>query len=96
MTSSRNTPADRASVVAPDSPVVVIGAGQVPQALGEQAAGEARGAVGDLVERPASDEDVAQDDDRPALGEELRCPSDRAILPVVAHIRSLSLADGLG
>jgi hypothetical protein len=48
------------------------GALEASQPLQEQAARRAGGTVGDLVERPASqDDDVAQDDDRPALGEEL-------------------------
>jgi hypothetical protein len=42
------------------------------QAFREQATRESRRAVGDLVERPASeDDDVAEDDDRPSLGEYL-------------------------
>ena len=43
------------------------------------------GAGGDLVEGLTADEDVAEDDDRPALAQELRRPSDRAVLPVGPH-----------
>ena len=44
---------------------------QLPQPLGEQAARQARGAVGDLVEGSATqDDDVAQDNDGPALGKQ--------------------------
>ena len=44
---------------------------QLPQPLGEQPAREAGGTLGDLVEGLAADEDVAKDDDRPALTQEL-------------------------
>ena len=65
------------------------GALELPQPLGEQPAREAGGAVGDLVEGLTADEDIAKDDDRPALSQELGRPRDGAVLPVGPHLGSL-------
>ena len=70
------------------------GALQFPQPLGEQPTGQARGTVGDLVEGLAADQDVAKDDHRPALAQELRRPGDGAVLPVGPHTYSLPLRYG--
>ena len=58
---------------------------QLAQAPGQQRPRQPGRAGGDLVEGPAAEQQVAQDDRRPALGEDLRPPRDRAELAVVAH-----------
>jgi membrane protease YdiL (CAAX protease family) len=69
------------------------GALQFPQPFREQTTGKARCAVGDLVEGAATEQDVAQDDDGPALGQQVGCPSDRTVLPVGAHADSVPPVD---
>jgi hypothetical protein len=58
---------------------------QRAQALGQHAARQARCAVEDLVEMGAAEVQVADDDRRPALGEDLGRQRDRAVLAVAAH-----------
>lgn len=69
------------------------GALHFPQPLREQTAREPWRAVGDLVEGPAAEEDVAEDDDGPAFGQEIRGPSDRTVLPVGSHAHSVPPVD---
>ena len=62
---------------------------QLAQAPGQQRPRQPGCAGGDLVEGPAAEQQVAKDDRRPALGEDLRAPRDRAELAVAAHGQSL-------
>ena len=60
------------------------------QPLREQGAGEPGGALQDLTEAPASQVQVADDQWRPALGEDLGATCDGALLAVRPHDTSVA------
>jgi hypothetical protein len=60
-------------------------AGQAGQALGQHRLGDSRRALADLGEGGTAQKQVADDQGRPALGEDLGSAGDRTVLLVVLH-----------
>jgi hypothetical protein len=65
---------------------------ELAETTGEERAGQAWCSTGDLVERPASIQHVADDDRGPSFGDDLRPPSYGAVLAVRTHKGSLLLS----
>src|SRR4029450_8591557 len=61
------------------------GAFEPPEPLGEQGAGEPGSTLQDRPEGLAAEMQVADDQRRPTLGEDLRAAGDRAVLTVGPH-----------